>query len=172
MGFIANTIGKSSYWDNTTIIVTWDDWGGWYDNYLGPNGLTTFRNSPPSGYGNPDPFEYGLRTPLLVISKYAIVGVHTRARSQAAILRFIEQAFVGSGPGGTLGALGTGTADADTPFNDDLVTTGSDPLLNFSGSGLSSYPTNISSGQFDKTDPNGVDCPPVGTADIPEGDAY
>jgi phospholipase C len=28
---IVNAIGGSSYWGNTAIIITWDDWGGWYD---------------------------------------------------------------------------------------------------------------------------------------------
>jgi phospholipase C len=26
---IVNAIGQSQYWDNTVIIITWDDWGGW-----------------------------------------------------------------------------------------------------------------------------------------------
>jgi phospholipase C len=29
---IVNAIGNSSYWANTAIIITWDDWGGWYDH--------------------------------------------------------------------------------------------------------------------------------------------
>jgi phospholipase C len=29
---VVNPIGNSSYWENATIIVTWDDWGGWYDH--------------------------------------------------------------------------------------------------------------------------------------------
>ena len=31
-----NAIGNSSYWANTAIIVTWDDWGGWYDHVPPP----------------------------------------------------------------------------------------------------------------------------------------
>ena len=34
----------SSYWDSTAIIVTWDDWGSWYDHvspqYFVPEALT------------------------------------------------------------------------------------------------------------------------------------
>ena len=29
---VVNGIGQSSYWDNTAIFLTWDDWGGWYDH--------------------------------------------------------------------------------------------------------------------------------------------
>ena len=36
VNFIVNTIGQSAYWPNTTILVTWDDWGGWYDHVRRP----------------------------------------------------------------------------------------------------------------------------------------
>ena len=29
---IVNGVGKSKYWNDTAIVVLWDDWGGWYDN--------------------------------------------------------------------------------------------------------------------------------------------
>ncbi len=34
---IVNAIGNSPYWANTAIIITWDDWGGWYD-HVAPEG--------------------------------------------------------------------------------------------------------------------------------------
>ena len=52
---IVNTVAASPFWDSTAIIVTWDDWGGWYD-HVAP----TVRN----------PYELGFRVPLLVISPY------------------------------------------------------------------------------------------------------
>ena len=33
---IVNAIGKSSYWNSSAIIITWDDWGGWYDHVPPP----------------------------------------------------------------------------------------------------------------------------------------
>lgn len=51
-----NTIEKSSYWQNTVIIVTWDDYGGFYD-HVAPTNL--------------DPLGYGFRVPMLIISPYA-----------------------------------------------------------------------------------------------------
>src|SRR5437868_10602121 len=33
---IVNAIGGSSYWSNTAVIITWDDWGGWYDHVPPP----------------------------------------------------------------------------------------------------------------------------------------
>ena len=29
---VVNAIGTSQYWKDTAIIITWDDWGGWYDH--------------------------------------------------------------------------------------------------------------------------------------------
>jgi phospholipase C len=29
---VVNAIGNSPYWANTAIIITWDDWGGWFDH--------------------------------------------------------------------------------------------------------------------------------------------
>jgi phospholipase C len=135
VGWIANEIatdtGVHDYWADTAIIVVWDDWGGWYDHIL-----PQFRTATNNPYGNPDPFEYGLRTPLLVISQWAKKGIHHGYRSQASILKFIEKAFKGSAPDGTLGPLGTMTPDTD-PFNDDLLTAGpgQDPLFDLGSQG-------------------------------------
>ena len=89
VNFIVNTIGKSSFWSSTTIIVTWDDWGGWYD-HLQP----TIAN--PNPYGNAsDPYEYGFRTPMIVISPYlnAPGTVDHVQHTQASILSYIESVF-------------------------------------------------------------------------------
>ncbi|MGA9354121.1 MAG: alkaline phosphatase family protein [Terriglobales bacterium] len=44
------------------IIITWDDWGGWYDHVAPP-----IRND-----GTPlNSYDYGFRVPLIVISPYA-----------------------------------------------------------------------------------------------------
>jgi phospholipase C len=31
-----NAVGQSQYWNSTAIIVTWDDWGGFYDHVKPP----------------------------------------------------------------------------------------------------------------------------------------
>jgi phospholipase C len=33
---VVQAIGKSPYWNNTAIIIAWDDWGGWYDHVVPP----------------------------------------------------------------------------------------------------------------------------------------
>ena len=77
-----NTIGQSAYWNNTVILVTWDDWGGFYDHAAPPN-------DPVHGY-----FEYGFRVPLLVISPYTPAGyVSNQTHDFGSILRFVEKVF-------------------------------------------------------------------------------
>jgi phospholipase C len=111
-------------WQHAVIIVTWDDWGGWYDEVL-PNGQGPFvpntTIATPNPYANPpigntglDPYEYGYRVPMLIISPYLAtpkVVDHTW-RTTASILDFIENTF-----GVSKGALKT--LD-NVPGQDDL----------------------------------------------------
>ena len=48
-----NTVMASSYWKDTAIILTWDDYGGFFD-HVAPPRIT--------------PYELGPRVPLIVIS--------------------------------------------------------------------------------------------------------
>jgi phospholipase C len=76
---IVNAIGQSQYWDNTVIIITWDDWGGWYD-HVAP----TIINS----------YEYGFRVPLIVVSPFARQGYVSHVTHDfGSILHFIEQVY-------------------------------------------------------------------------------
>lgn len=84
---IVNAIGNSSYWSNTAIIITWDDWGGWYDHVPPPQVLV---NCAQWGCG----YVYGFRVPLLVVSPYAKPAYisHT-PHDFGSILKFIEETF-------------------------------------------------------------------------------
>jgi phospholipase C len=76
---IVNAIGSSPYWSDTAIIVTWDDWGGWYDHVAPP-----IINS----------YEYGFRVPLIVISPYAKSAyISHQVNDFGSILKFIEEVF-------------------------------------------------------------------------------
>jgi phospholipase C len=76
---------NSPYWSDTAILITWDDFGGWYDHVL-----------PPRQYGGAPgaPYGLGFRVPLLIVSPYAKPGyiLHEQAE-QASIARFIEKVF-------------------------------------------------------------------------------
>ncbi|HYM74516.1 MAG TPA: alkaline phosphatase family protein [Candidatus Dormibacteraeota bacterium] len=87
---IVNQIGNNKkcangelYWDNTAILITWDDWGGWYDHEP-----PTFL-APPQG-----DYQYGFRVPLLVVSAYTSAAYVDNTRYDfGSVLRFIEQNF-------------------------------------------------------------------------------
>ena len=96
---IVNAIGASgpsscNYWQNTAVIVTWDDWGGWYDSAPPvPQNVT----DPWAG----DPYEYGYRTPMLIVSAYdtpqtqnsQFPHVDHTVRTNMSILHFIEDLY-------------------------------------------------------------------------------
>jgi phospholipase C len=97
---IVNAIGNSSYWANTVIFVTWDDWGGWYDHVPPPKVLV---NCSQWGCG----YVYGFRVPLIVVSPYAKAQYISHADHDfGSILKFIEQTF-------GLPSLGYADAPAD-----------------------------------------------------------
>jgi len=100
IALITNAIGGDPYyWNDTVVLVIWDDWGGFYDHVPPPFAFN------PAG-GNPNPMEYGMRVPLLIVGAYVVPGTvdHT-VRSGAAILTFIESVF-GLPSLGTLDAQG------------------------------------------------------------------
>lgn len=76
---VVNAIGKSQYWNDTVVIVVWDDWGGLYDNVAPPQYT---------------PGSLGFRVPMLVISSYAKKGyVAKNVYEFGSILKFVESTF-------------------------------------------------------------------------------
>jgi phospholipase C len=104
---VVNALGASQYWNQCAIIVVWDDWGGWYDHVA-----FTHPGSNPV-----DPYEYGLRVPLLAIGPFAKSNFvdHTQ-RDFTSVPHFVEDVF---------GLASLGQLDAQT---DDLFS-----LFNFGG---------------------------------------
>jgi len=96
---IVNAIGSSPYWANTAIIITWDDWGGWYDHV--PPKIINDGVSWGSGY------VYGFRVPLVVVSPYAKAAYISHIPHDfGSILKFVETTF-------NLPSLGYADAPAD-----------------------------------------------------------
>lgn len=80
-----NAIARSKYWNDSAIIIAWDDPGGFYDHVPPPQ----FENCP-DGH----PCGDGERLPFLLISPYARAGtiVHD-AGDTSSILKFAEAVF-------------------------------------------------------------------------------
>jgi phospholipase C len=80
---VVNAIGNSAYWANTAIIITWDDWGGWYD-HVAPKVIN-------DGVSWGSGYVYGFRVPLIVVSPYAKAAYISHVTHDfGSILKFIE----------------------------------------------------------------------------------
>ena len=107
---IVNSIGNATacdggagYWSDTAILITWDDWGGWYDHEA-PTIL-------PAPFGD---YQYGFRVPLVVVSAYTPPAYVSNDRLDfGSMLRFTQGIF-------NLGEGSLGFADARA--NGDLGT--------------------------------------------------
>jgi phospholipase C len=110
-----NTIQASPFWNETAIIIAYDDSDGWYDHVMDPlvnqsqvadDSLTGVglcgSNAASTSQGR---CGYGPRTPLLVISPFARQNyVDHQITDQSSILRFIEDNW-------NLGRIGNGSTD-------------------------------------------------------------
>ena len=74
-----NTVMKSAYWKDTAIVLTWDDYGGFYDHVPPPRKT---------------PYELGPRVPLIVISPYSRSHfVSKQTYDFRSVMKFVEQTF-------------------------------------------------------------------------------
>ncbi|HET9095324.1 MAG TPA: alkaline phosphatase family protein [Candidatus Baltobacteraceae bacterium] len=80
-----NAIARSRYWNDSVIIITWDDAGGYYD-HVPPPQFERCTDGKPCGDGP--------RVPLILISPYAKSGVVVHdAGDTASVVKFAETLF-------------------------------------------------------------------------------
>ena len=73
---LIQTLMRSSSWESSAFMVTYDDWGGWYDHVRPPQ---------------VDAHGYGFRVPAFLVGPYAKRGhVESATLDYTSILRFIE----------------------------------------------------------------------------------
>ena len=79
VSYLVNQVMQSPSWQSTAIVITWDDWGGFYDHVAPPT---------IDAYGN------GFRVPTLIISPWAKPHYvdHTQYEF-GSLLRFAEENF-------------------------------------------------------------------------------
>ncbi len=76
-----------NYWENTAIIVTWDDWGGWTDHEI-PRLASKLPCKSTACHGD---YEHGFRVPMIVISAYTSAGLISNEQHDfGSILRMVE----------------------------------------------------------------------------------
>ncbi len=96
VSYLVNQVMQSQYWQSSAIIITWDDYGGFFDHVPPPQ---------------VDAFGEGFRVPTLVISPWAKRGFidHTQYEF-ASMLRLTEDNF-------NLPLLGTRDVTANNMMN-------------------------------------------------------
>ncbi|MDB4965723.1 MAG: Phospholipase 4 precursor [Myxococcales bacterium] len=80
-----NHVMQSPIWAKSAILMTYDDFGGWYDHV-----------APPMQYGcnAATPYGLGFRLPLIIVSPYAKpASVYKRVSHQGSVPKFIEAVF-------------------------------------------------------------------------------
>ena len=79
VSYLVNQVMQSSAWQSTAIVITWDDWGGFYDHVAPPT---------IDAYGD------GFRVPTLIISPWAKTHYidHTQYEF-GSLLRLAEDNF-------------------------------------------------------------------------------
>ena len=78
---LINAVMQGPEWDSTVILLSWDDWGGFYDHVVPP---VVDENG------------YGLRVPGLLISSYAKRGfIDHQVLSHDAYVKLMEDIFLG-----------------------------------------------------------------------------
>jgi phospholipase C len=94
VGKLVSAIENGPEWDSTAVFITWDDFGGFYDQV------------PPPATLNANGQQAGPRVPLMMVSPYAKPGyTDTTPTTFAGILAYTEHNF-------GLPALGANDADA------------------------------------------------------------
>ncbi|HSZ61922.1 MAG TPA: alkaline phosphatase family protein [Terriglobales bacterium] len=103
------TDAGQTFWNNTAIIITWDDWGGWSDHQPAPS----LAGLPCTSSNCVGDYQLGFRVPLIVVSAYTPPGyIDNENYDFGSILRTIEAVY-----GITEGALGVADARATTDLS-------------------------------------------------------
>jgi phospholipase C len=101
VGTVFSALHASPHWRRSVMIVTYDEWGGFFD-HIRPPVVRDDRASPvdENNFG-----QVGFRVPTLLLSPFALPGyVDHRLYDHTSVLRFIEWRFLGAppeGPGGS-----------------------------------------------------------------------
>jgi len=122
--FVVNTINalmRSPEWNETAVIIAWDDSDGWYDHQMGTivtqSNVSDDQLLGPGNCGSPKANDvsagtqngrcgFGPRLPLLVVSPWTKQNfINHMITDQSSILRFIEDNW-------DLGRIGSGSTDA------------------------------------------------------------
>ena len=94
LGKVVNALIASPCWPNTVLIITYDEWGGFFDTVAPP---VLPADNTTSLTGEPAVFDHnkaGFRVPAYVISPFSPVGgIATNTYDHTSILKMVEWRF-------------------------------------------------------------------------------
>jgi phospholipase C len=89
-----HAVANGPRWANTVFIITYDEWGGFFDHVAPPSSVAANDVDPPDDDGN---VLLGMRVPVIVASPWTRARGHSRIQSQlfdhTSILKLIEWRF-------------------------------------------------------------------------------
>ena len=87
---VANAIAQSPLWSKTALVITYDEWGGFFDHVKPPR----FPDDHLTGPGEYDHGQTGFRVPAFVFSPFARRGgIDHGVYDHTSMLRFVEWRF-------------------------------------------------------------------------------
>jgi phospholipase C len=96
---VVNLIQSSPYKDDTLILLTWDEGGGFFDHIPPPAPVPVQYDVDDNNVA----VSYGTRVPMLALGKFARVGTVSHVQMEhSSIVRFLEWNFLGAGSVGAL----------------------------------------------------------------------
>jgi phospholipase C len=127
VAYLINQVMQSQYWESTAIVLTWDDYGGFYDHVPPPQ---------------VDQYGEGFRVPTLVISPWAKHHFIDNTQYEfGSFLKLAEETF-------NLPSLGTRDVKANDMMNsfdfNQAPQSGLNEPANFVGPAQSSTTTQLS----------------------------
>ena len=92
---IYNALKSSSYWEDTLLVITYDEHGGCYDHVTPPNGAAKTKKSEAFGF---EFDRFGIRVPTVLISPWIEKGTVYRTKGEVpldhtSILASLETLF-------------------------------------------------------------------------------
>jgi phospholipase C len=93
MAMVVDALLHSPSWGSTVLIITYDEWGGFFDHVVPPR-FPDLVSNPGGDATNPDHGQAGFRVPAIVVSPFAPPGaVAKTVFEHSAILKLVEWRF-------------------------------------------------------------------------------
>lgn len=90
---VYENLRASKFWNESLLIITYDEHGGFYDSKMSPNNV---KNPSPEISSYPDEFSWdrlGIRVPGIAISPWLKKGIDTRQMEHSSIPKTIKEIF-------------------------------------------------------------------------------